>query len=409
MSSEQKVTNTHPLIAFRYRNYRLFWVGNAFSNFGMWALTAGRLWLMHLLTDSTLMLGMVMFFGLGPILVFSMWGGVVADRVNRMKLVVKTRGVIAFLAIVTALLISFEIIEPWHLLLLSFLNGVLLSFDIPSRQAIIPNLVNKEHLMNAIVAQSFVHGAATVLGPLLFAPLINFLDIEGVFYFIGSMYLLTVVFFMCVDVSPHSSSSNNPEKSVFVADLIEGFRYMTARAEILSLMGLGIVVGFFGLSLGTLLPVFAENFGGGALIYSRFLFAMGIGGVVATFMLAFFSSGKNSLYLQLISGLILGISLIVFTVVEPLILAFIFVLMIGMSRTIFHIINDTILQTIVDDKFRGRVMSIHMLGWGSSAIGGLLVGFVAQLYSPENALVFAGISIIIGSIIFTYITQRNTK
>jgi len=409
MSSEQKVTNTHPLIAFRYRNYRLFWVGNAFSNFGMWALTAGRLWLMHLLTDSTLMLGMVMFFGLGPILVFSMWGGVVADRVNRMKLVVKTRGVIAFLAIVTALLISFEIIEPWHLLLLSFLNGVLLSFDIPSRQAIIPNLVNKEHLMNAIVAQSFVHGAATVLGPLLFAPLINFLDIEGVFYFIGSMYLLTVVFFMCVDVSPHSSNSNNPKKSVFVADLIEGFRYMTARAEILSLMGLGIVVGFFGLSLGTLLPVFAENFGGGALIYSRFLFAMGIGGVMATFMLAFFSSGKNSLYLQLISGLILGISLIVFTVVEPLILAFIFVLMIGMSRTIFHIINDTILQTIVDDKFRGRVMSIHMLGWGSSAIGGLLVGFVAQLYSPDNALVFAGISIIIGSIIFTYITQRNTK
>ena len=130
---------------------------------------------------------------------------------------------------------------------------------------------------------------------------------------------------------------------------------------------------------------------------------------MATFMLAFFSSGKNSLYLQLISGLILGISLIVFTVVEPLILAFIFVLMIGMSRTIFHIINDTILQTIVDDKFRGRVMSIHMLGWGSSAIGGLLVGFVAQLYSPDNALVFAGISIIIGSIIFTYITQRNTK
>ena len=251
MSSEQKVTNTHPLIAFRYRNYRLFWVGNAFSNFGMWALTAGRLWLMHLLTDSTLMLGMVMFFGLGPILVFSMWGGVVADRVNRMKLVVKTRGVIAFLAIVTALLISFEIIEPWHLLLLSFLNGVLLSFDIPSRQAIIPNLVNKEHLMNAIVAQSFVHGAATVLGPFLFAPLMNFLDIECVFYFIGSMYLLTVVFFMCVDVSPHSSNSNNPKKSVFVADLIEGFRYMTARAEILSLMGLGIVVGFFGLSLGT--------------------------------------------------------------------------------------------------------------------------------------------------------------
>ena len=409
MSSDQAAISNHPLVAFRYRNYRLFWIGNAFSNFGMWALTAGRLWLMHLLTDSTLMLGMVMFFGLGPILFFSMWGGVVADRVNRMKLVVKTRGVIAVLAIVTAFLIAFELIEAWHLLILAFLNGVVLSFDIPSRQAIIPNLVNKEHLMNAIVAQSFVHGAATVLGPLLFAPLMSFLDIEGVFFFIGTMYLLTVVFFILVDDSPHLSNIDSRSKPVLTADLIEGFRYMIARTHILSLMGLGIVVGFFGLSLGTLLPVFAENFGGGALIYSRFLFAMGIGGVIATFMLAFFSSSKNSLYLQLISGLILGFSLIVFTLLEPLIFALIFVLFIGMSRTIFHIINDTILQSIVEDRFRGRVMSIHMLGWGSSAIGGLLVGFIAQLYSPENALVFAGISIILGSLLFTFITKKNSE
>ena len=111
----------------------------------------------------------------------------------------------------------------------------------------------------------------------------------------------------------------------------------------------------------------------------------------------------------MISGLILGFSLIVFTLLEPLIFALIFVLFIGMSRTIFHIINDTILQSIVEDRFRGRVMSIHMLGWGSSAIGGLLVGFIAQLYSPENALVFAGISIILGSLLFTFITKKNSE
>ena len=409
MSSEENLPNSHPLVAFRYRNYRLFWVGNVFSNFGMWALFAGRLWLMHILTDSTLMLGMVTFFGLGPILFFSMWGGVLADRVNRMKLVVKTRGMFAVVAIFTGLLISFGIIEAWHLLVISFITGLLLSFDIPSRQAIIPNLVKKEHLLNAIVAQSFVHGAATVLGPLLFAPLMDLLDIQGVFFFIGGMYFLTVVFFVLVDDSPHSKVSDRPKESFLRADLLEGFRYMIARTDILSLMGLGIVVGFFGLSLGTLLPVFAENFGEGALIYSRFLFAMGIGGVMATFMLAFFSSNKNSLYLQLISGLILGICLIFFTLVEPLILAFTFVLLIGMSRTVFQIINDTILQSIIEDEFRGRVMSIHMLGWGSSAIGGLIVGFIAQLYTPESALVIAGIFIMSGSAILTLIVKRNFR
>ena len=118
---------------------------------------AGRLWLMHLLTDSPLMLGLVAFCGLGPTLILSMWGGVVADRVNRMRLVTMTRAAFALTALLTGLLIVTEVIEPWHLLTISLVNGVLLSFDIPSRQAIIPNLVPAEHLMNAVVLLSLIH------------------------------------------------------------------------------------------------------------------------------------------------------------------------------------------------------------------------------------------------------------
>ena len=104
-----------PFAAFRYTSYRLFWIGNAFSNIGIWALIAGRLWLMHQLTDSPLMLGLVTFAGLGPILILSMWGGVVADRVNRMRLVVTTRALFAFTALLTGILAATDIIEPWHL------------------------------------------------------------------------------------------------------------------------------------------------------------------------------------------------------------------------------------------------------------------------------------------------------
>ena len=134
-----------PFAAFRYTSYRLFWIGNAFSNIGIWALMAGRLWLMYQLTDSPLMLGLVTFSGLGPILLLSMWGGVVADRVNRMRLVVTTRALFAFTALLTGILAATDIIEPWHLLAISLANGVLLSFDIPCRQAIVPNLVPRQH------------------------------------------------------------------------------------------------------------------------------------------------------------------------------------------------------------------------------------------------------------------------
>ena len=137
--------------AFRYRDYRLFWLGAVFSNLGIWALMAGRLWLMHDLTNSPLMLGLLTFSNAAPILLLAMWGGVVADRVNRLKLMIFTRSMFSLQALITGILVAFGLIQPWHLIVISLATGGLLSFDIPSRAAILPNLVKKEHLFNAIV------------------------------------------------------------------------------------------------------------------------------------------------------------------------------------------------------------------------------------------------------------------
>ena len=179
--------------ALGYREYRLFWFAGAFSNLGMWALVFGRLWLMHSLTQSPLMLGAVTICSLGPVLILSPWGGVVADRVNRLKLVTITRAGFAFLALLTATLIIFNLIRPWNLLAISVLTGILLAFDMPSRQAILPNLVPRIHLVNAITIYSFVTAGSAIIGPSIFAPLVKLSGLEGLFGLIGIAYMLTVV------------------------------------------------------------------------------------------------------------------------------------------------------------------------------------------------------------------------
>ena len=395
-----------PLAAFRYTSYRLFWIGNAFSNIGIWALMAGRLWLMHQLTDSPLMLGLVTFSGLGPILLLSMWGGVVADRVNRMRLVVTTRALFACTALLTGVLAATGVIEPWHLLAISLANGILLSFDIPCRQAIVPNLVPRRHLMNAVVLQSLLMSGSTVIGPFLFAPLVNALGIEGVFFFVGAMYVGTVVMFALVDPQPHVGDR---KRTMPWNDLMEGFAYIRGSTTIVSLVALGILAGVFGSSFSTLLPVFADGvLGGGVETYGDLLLAGGIGGLSGTILLILFGRLKDSAPLQVATGLTFGLGLLLFAQTAYLPVSLVVILIVGAASTAFGTINNTLLQSIVDDEFRGRVMSIHQLGWGSSAIGGLLMGSLAQAAGAPFALSLSGAAVALGATALTVLAMRGS-
>ncbi len=394
-----------PFAAFRYPDYRLFWIGNAFSNIGIWALMAGRLWLMHQLTDSPLMLGLVTFAGLGPILLLSMWGGVAADRVNRMRLVVTTRALFSFTALLTGFLAATGFIQPWHLLAISLANGILLSFDIPCRQAIVPNLVPRQHLMNAVVLQSLLMSGSTVIGPFLFAPLVNGLGIEGVFFFVGAMYVGTVAMFALVDPQPHIGAR---KRTVPWRDLVEGFAYIRGSAAILSLVALGILTGIFGSSFGTLLPVFADVvLQGGVETYGSLLLAGGIGGLSGTILLMLFGRLKDSALLQIATGLTFGVGLFLFAQITYLPASLSAILVVGAASTAFGTINNTLLQSIVDDEFRGRVMSIHQLGWGSSAVGGLLMGSLAQAVNAPFSLSVSGVAVALGATSLTLLAMKG--
>jgi MFS family permease len=373
----------------RFREYRLFWLGAVFSNLGIWALMAGRLWLMHRLTESPFMLGLLTISGTGPILLLSMWGGVVADRVNRLRLMTFTRAMFAVLALLTAVLVVLDVIRPWHLIAISLATGVLLSFDIPSRQAILPNLVPKEHLLHAIVLYSLIFGSAAIVGPSYFAPFVNLVGEEGLFFLVGASYVLTVA--MLLMMKPMRNPGEARTAKLW-QDLVEGLAYVRGHRFVLSLVGISVVAGTFGMSFGTLTPVVADEIlNGGVEAYGMLLLGAGIGGLTGILFLAMFGDLKNSSNLQMLTALGFGIGLAVFSRVTWLPASMSVLVFVAACASAFGTVNNTLLQSIVDDEVRGRVMSIHQMGWGASAIGGLLLGFLAQTVDAPFALTFSGL------------------
>ena len=387
------------LAALKFREYRIFWLGNATSNIGIYMLFAGRLWLMHELTDSKIMLGILTFASAVPILLFSMWGGVVADRVNRVRLVTITRALFACTATLTGLLIAFDVILPWHLILISVINGILLSFDIPSRQAMVPNLLPREHLVNAYALQSMLGTGSAIIGPTFLPLIIKIWGMSGVFIFIGIAYAITTLMFSQLTKQKIYRTDNKQKPW---ADLLEGLGYIRLNGVMVSLISIGIITGIFAAPYMTLLPDYvAKVLSGDVNSYGYLLLSSGVGGMFGAFEMAQFGKLRQSSsvptltgfglrislnYVQIITGLGLGLSLVSFSITNSFQVAMIIIAIVGAFSVTFQTINNTFLQTIIEDKYRGRVSSIHQLGWGASAFGGLLLGILAQGYGTQFAL-----------------------
>ena len=390
--------------AFQYREYRLFWLAAAFSNIGMWALIYGRLWLMHILTDSPLMVGLVTTSSLGPVLLFSMWGGVVADRVNRLKLVRASRALFSLLAILTGILTAADVIEPWHLIAISIATGILLSFDIPSRSAMLPALVPREHLAGAVALYSIVFGGAAILGPAVFEPLVSLWGIEGVFFLIGAAYALTVVALAFMDPTGHRQERR---PATMLGGLADGFRYLSGHHVIKGVIALGLVFGLFGVPFEVLLPVLADKvITGGIDTYSRLLLALGIGGLIGIGVVLLGTRVHAARYLA-VSATGFGLALLVLSRVAWLPGAAITIGMIGAFHVVFQTMSTTLLQGLTADEYRGRVMSIHQFTWGATALGALLMGAIGEGVSVRFALTLGGIVATAASLTLALSTLRS--
>lgn len=411
---------------FRLREYRLFWIAAAFSNVGMWTLIYGRLWLMRSLTESEVMLGLVTAATQVPILVFSLWGGVLADRLNRLRVLQLTRLLFAASGFITATLIATGAMNEWILIAIATATGIMLAFDIPARSAMVASIVEKDQLASAISLYAVVFGGAAIVGPILFPLLVEVGGMEGLFAIVAASYLLTVVTLLMMNPEPHKRSSfaahaESPakaaggqpkrERGAFgsrVAELVDGLRYVRENSAIAYVIGYGIVIGVIGSPLETLLPVVTDEvFSGDTDTYSRFLLFIGIGGIVATFGITLLGKRAHPARFLAGAGVLVGIAYIVFAAVDVLALALGIACVMGTLAVVKGTMSTTVVQTLASDEYRGRVMSLMMFTWGAQAAGAVFMGAIAQFADAPSAFAVGGLLVIVATVTVWFLALRK--
>jgi len=390
----------HVFRALKHRNYRLFFGGQSISLVGTWMQQVALGWLVYRLTNSPFLLGVVGFTGQIPTFLFSPFAGVFADRHNRRNMLVVTQALSLIQASILAFLILTGNIKVWQIVLLSGLLGIVNSFDIPIRQAFTVEMVeNREDLPNAIALNSSMVNAARLIGPSIAGILIA-ISGEGVCFFLNAISYLPVIWSLLSmkvvkkDVKPQASH-------IFL-ELKEGVSYAFNSSPIMAILALLALVSLMGVPYQILMPVFAKDIFHGGPYTLGFLVAMsGVGALAGAIYLA---ARKSVLGLNRIiayTSALFGLGIIAFSLSRLLWLSMLLLLLCGFGMMVQMASSNIVLQTIVDEDKRGRIMSFYTMSFiGMSPFGSLLAGSLASKIGATNTLLFGGASCIIGAVIF---------
>lgn len=387
--------------SFHYRNYRLFFSGQSISLIGTWIQRIATPWLVYHLTGSAFLLGVVGFAGQLPTFFIAPFAGVLTDRWNRYHILIATQIAAMIQALILAFLYFTGTIEVWQIILLSIFLGFVNAFDIPARQSFVIEMVeSKEDLGNAIALNSSMVNGARLLGPSIAGMLIAFTG-EGICFLInGLSYLFVIVSLLFMKVAPRKINTKNT--SVF-KEMKEGFDYaigFTPIKYIILLLGL---VSLMGMPYTILMPVFAkEILHGGSHTFGFLMGASGLGALIGALYLA---SRKSVLGLGKIIPLaagIFGLGLITFSLSRFFLLSLLLMLITGLGMMLQMASSNTLLQTIVDDDKRGRIMSFYTMAFmGTAPFGSILAGGLADIIGAPNTILLGGISCILGALIFS--------
>ena len=373
--------------ALRHRNFRLFWFGQIVSLSGTWLQLAARQWLIYRLTGSPLALGYISFLGMLPAVPVALIGGAIVDRVPKRKLIVLTQAGLMLQALLLAALTWSGVIQVWHLVLLELMSGVLGAIDMPARQAFVVEMVGKDDLMNAVALNSAIFSAARAVGPAIGGLLIAALGEAGCFIVNGVSYLPVIGGLLLMRITDRPAERGAASLS---SNMIEGFRYLLHQRVLVGLISLMAVIGLVGMTHITLMPVFARDvLSGGAERYGFLLAAIGIGAVIGALGVASLKQGRRGRWL-LGGSLGLASALVLFGLSRRVLWSWIALVGAGAAFIAVQALINSLIQTSVEDRLRGRVMSIYsLLFLGSQQLGALAAGAGAQLASAP-LVVLAG-------------------
>lgn len=373
--------------ALRIRDYRLFFLGALTGNIGVWMQAVAQGWLVVSLTSSELYVGLVGFFAMIPSLLLSLVGGILADRLDRRKLLMTTQVISAVLVAVLAALVHTGRVQLWHIMAISFGTGTMIALNSSSWQAIVPDIVGRKNLLNAIALNSAQFNLTRTVGPTVAGLLIGYVGIAGAYYFNACAYLAFTAALWFIHPR-YTSRRTTVSDEGLLHSLKLAMQYVWSRSAIRMVMIMAAVQTVFLFPYSTLLPVFAKDvLGLDASGYGLLLAAAGVGAFTGAMMLAFRGESRNKFGLMLVSQFLLCAGVAVFGLSTWLPLSLLALALTGWSFVTFLATGNTLLQVSVPDELRGRVMSIWMLvGLGLMPIASLQAGAVAALTSPAVAL-----------------------
>ena len=370
-------------------NYRIFWLGQLVSVSGTWMQSTAQAWLVLKLTDSPVALGTVTMLQFLPVTLLTLFGGVLADRLPKRKVVFCTQSVAALQSLLLAALVLANVVQLWEIYALALLLGLVNAFDNPTRQAFVVELVGPDHLRNAIALNSSLFNSARIIGPALGGIVITTLGIGQAFLLNGLSFIPLIVGLLLMRPAGFYAASRPQRGNVF-RQLAEGVRYAVGTRDVLLILVTMGVLGVFGYNFTTIMPLIAKYvLHGGALSLGLLTSALGVGSLAAALGVASARGASEAVLLGAAALFSLVLTLVGLSSWLPLTLGLLVLL--GAAGIVFTANANTRLQLTTPSELRGRVISLYFLLFaGTTPIGGLLVGVLAARLGVQATVVLMG-------------------
>lgn len=401
--------NINTFNAFKSRNYRLYFAGQSISLVGTWMQKTAVSWVVYSLTHSQFMLGVTLFASLFPSFLLSFLGGVVSDRYNRFRLLLATQAASMIQALLLTALVFWGHYVVWEIIALSVVLGVINAFDVPARQSLVYEMVNKADLPNALALNSSMVNLSRLIGPGVAGLVLEKFG-DTVCFGMNALSFIAVIGSLLMMRLPKLASAKH-DKNIFF-ELKEGFDYIkntpSIKFVLVMLAGISLMV----LPFSTLIPVYAKDiFKGTASTFGVIDSVIGLGAFSGAIFLASLKPGHNLKKILAISTLIFGGGLVIFSHMHNYPLALLFAAITGFGMMSQITISNTLIQTTVVPAMRGRVISFYAMAFfGMQPLGGLLVGSVSQWIGTANTVMAEGmVALSIGILHFRFLQKSKLK
>jgi MFS family permease len=402
----ENIQNISPLKlamrAFHYRNYRLYFMGQGISLIGNWMQRLAMSWLVYSITGSAFYLGAIDFLSQLPILVLSPFGGVLADRLDRRKVLIVLQILAMVQAGTIAVLTLLQAVQIWHLVALGIFLGFINAFDAPTRQSFTVKIVDKkEDLGNAIALNSAMFNGARLIGPSIAGVLIAAVG-EGICFLLNSVsYLAVIASLLLIKIAPDDTGGNKKNAAVF-GHLKEGLKYSWNLFPVRIFLTMCAFISLTTVSYVILMPVFAKNvLMGGPRTLGFLMGSTGVGALCGALFLASRKNVRGLLKIIPKAMILFGTGLIGMSCARQVWLAMIFLMFSGFGMMVMFASSNTLLQTIIDDDKRGRVMSLYSMSFmGMMPFGSLISGSVASRIGAPATVAICGVCCFIGVVYY---------